>query len=183
MGDQYAIIRTKKLKDKAKVTAAANHNLRHGNFNHNVDLTRSRKNVVLLDKLLAKNGVEFRQKLEKRYDDLGVKVRTNNVLAMEFLLTASPKFFEQMTEPDVRQWLEAQKEFAKTEFGENLLFMVAHLDERTPHLHCVLSTDQTTTKKYKNRYGECEKTTTTLNARRFGRSYLKGLANKICPVQ
>lgn len=178
MGRQFAIIRTKKLKDKAKVTAAANHNLRYGKFNHNVDLGKTKNNIILLDKIKATSGVDFREKLERRYEGLNVKTRTNNVLAMEFLLTASPNFFDDMSEADVKQWIEAQKEFAKTEFGDNLVLMVAHLDERTPHIHCILATDHTTTKKYKNRYGECEKTTTTLNARRFDRNYLKELQTR-----
>lgn len=178
MGKQYAIIRTKKLKDRAKVTAAASHNLRTGKTNHNVDSEKSHMNMVLVDTLQAKSGKDFRAKLEAFYASKDAKIKANNVLAMEFVLTASPSYFEGMSQADIAQWIEVQKEFVAKEFGDNLLLLVAHLDEKTPHIHCFLSTNHTTTKKYKNRYGESEKTTTSLNAKRFDRNYLIGLQTR-----
>ena len=45
-------------------------------------------------------------------------------------------------------------------------------DESTDHIHVIISTEETKTQRFKNRYGEGEKKVTSLNAKRFDRTYL-----------
>ena len=94
---------------------------------------------------------------------------------MEFVLTASPEFFAKATQKEKERWVKTQVDFARKEFGKNLKLAVLHQDETTPHIHLVISTEITKVQKFKNRYGTCEKKVTSLNAKRFNRSYLKDL--------
>ena len=94
---------------------------------------------------------------------------------MEFVLTASPKFFAKATQKRKREMDKNTSRFCPKEFGKNLKLTVLHQDETTPHIHLVISTEITKVQKFKNRYGTCEKKVTSLNAKRFNRSYLKDL--------
>ena len=178
MKNNYAILRTKKLSDNTRITKSADHNLRTGFISKNVNTENTSKNIVLENAFGAVNGKDFTEKLEEYYKSKNVEKRKNNVLLMEFVLTASPEFFRNLSEEEKNKWLKKQKEFMQNEFGEAVKFAVAHLDEHTPHIHCFVSTEHTTTKKYKNRYGECEKTSTTLNAKRFDRDFLIDLQTR-----
>ena len=88
------------------------------------------------------------------------------------VLTASPEFFEGLKGAQLDHWVAAQLEFLQKEHGSRLRHVVFHQDEKTPHLHALISVEETKTLKYKNRYGEGEKIATTLNA--------KGLTERIC---
>jgi len=176
--NKYAILRTKKHSDNTRITKASDHNLRTGFITRNVNREKTSLNFVLKNDFGASSGKEFTAKLEEYYKSKNVEKRKNNVLLMEFVLTASPEFFTNLDEAEKKNWLEKQAEFLQSEFGDSVKLAIAHLDEKSPHIHCFCSTEHTTTKKYKNRYGTCEKTTTTLNAKRFDRSYLTGLQTR-----
>ncbi len=66
----------------------------------------------------------------------------------------------------------------KQEFGENVRLAVLHLDEKTPHLHFLVSTEHKTVKRYKNQKGEFFKETYSLNAKRFNPQFLRELHTK-----
>jgi len=57
------------------------------------------------------------------------------VLALEFLLSASPEFFDGKTQQEIMQWANTSTKWLKTELGtQNLVHVVMHQDEKTPHL-------------------------------------------------
>ena len=150
-------------------------------YNQNVDKSRSNQNEILIDKLCFQNANDdegYSGILEKYYQGAGAKQKDNSVKAMEFLLTASPEFFEKAKAKDIELWKKSQIEFAKKEFGDNLKFAVLHLDEKTPHLHLIVSVEEKKIVKFKNRYGSGEKEQVSLNARRFNREYLKSLQTR-----
>ena len=89
-----------------------------------------------------------------RYEALGAKERKNSVLAQEFIISASPEFFDGLSDEKVAIWAEHQLKFMKNEFGDNLQVAVLHLDEKTPHLHFLLSCEEKSLKRYKNQKGE-----------------------------
>jgi hypothetical protein len=64
------------------------------------------------------------------------------------------------------------------EFGRQLKFAVLHLDEKTPHLHFLVSSEMKSEKKYRNRHGECHKTTWSLNSEKINPDYLSDLQSK-----
>lgn len=173
----YAILRTKKIKDNNKFAQMCSHNLRDGkNPEENIDKSKSNQNEILIDEFDLQNVKEFggsySQKIDNYYDKLGVKQRSNSVKAMEFVLTASPEFFEKATAKQKEDWKKHQLDFVKKEFGKNVKLMVLHNDESNQHFHVTVSVEETKTVKFKNRHGAGEKTTTNLNARKFNRSYL-----------
>lgn len=173
----YAILRTKRIKDNNKFSQMCSHNLRDGkNPEENIDKSKSNQNEILIDEFDLENVKEFggsySQKIDDYYNKLGVKQRKNSVKCLEFVLTASPEFFQKATPKEKENWVKHQINFARKEFGKNLKLMVLHNDESNMHFHLAVSVEETKTVKFKNRYGEGEKTAVSLNAKRFNRSYL-----------
>lgn len=175
----YAILRTKRLKT---LSAACAHNFRT-KFAKNVDPSRTELNRTLFDPL----GLEQRskdpddgtydQRLVDYYEKKGAKIREDSCMALEFVLSASPKFFRE--NPDkLEEWIGVQMDFLKKEMGDRLQLVVLHMDEKTPHLQVFVSVEETKLHKYKNRYGQGEKLKTTLNADRFNPIYLQRLQDR-----
>lgn len=173
----FAILRTKRIKDNDAVGKAFSHNLRT-KFSNNVDKSKSNQNEILIDDLDFKNADSYSEVLNNYYRRLEAKEKNNSVKMLEMVLTASPDFFESATPGQKNEWKKAQIEFAKKEFGDNLKFAVMHNDEKTPHIHLMISIEEKKQIKFKNRYGSGEKTQVSLNARRFNREYLKDLQTR-----
>lgn len=67
--------------------------------------------------------------------------KSKNVVADELLFTATHKFFDNMSKEDIRKWADTCMEFVYKDLGytkEQVLHATVHLDEETPHLHCVV---------------------------------------------
>lgn len=202
----YCILRTKKIKSRADLTTVARHNFRLRS-ERNITQTRSVNNQVLYNPLnIDLNQADsFQKKLSKKYEDLGIEEKTNSVIAMEFMVTASPEYFfkdipgwsvalwerlkptspadklvieqfwSKVDKTRVDCYFKEQLEFFKKEFPEAVENMVVHYDEKSPHAHIIVNTAFKSVKKYKNRYGSGSKESYSLNAKRFDREYLKGL--------
>lgn len=69
--------------------------------------------------------------------------KSNSVLAMEVIMSASPSYFRpdeparagRYDQARVDAYVEATMGWAKKEFGKRLVSAVLHLDETTPHIH------------------------------------------------
>ena len=94
---------------------------------------------------------------------------------LEFMVSASPEFFETATPETIADWKKTQVEFLQEQFGTNLKLVMMHVDESSPHMHIFISTELKSEKKYKNQKGEFFKTTWSLNAKRFDPEFLVGL--------
>ena len=67
--------------------------------------------------------------------------RSKNVVADELLFTATNDFFKNMTREDIKDWADTCMEFVYQDLGykkEQILHATVHLDEKTPHVHCVV---------------------------------------------
>ena len=131
----YAIIRKRKHKSIASLESRENHTFRRIQT-PNADPAKLNKNKLLCGSLDYAKSIE--SELEK-YSAEGKNIRSNAVIAVEYLLTASPEFFDSgpKNERDERlkNWCESQIEFMKKEHGEkNIACMYLHLDEKTPHI-------------------------------------------------
>lgn len=175
----YCILRAEKVKSRQQITQAAEHNLRL-RFQPNIDAKRTPENQVLVNSLGASltDATDLQKKLTKYYQELGVKERADNVLMLEFIVSASPEFFEKKNAAEVKRWAEKQVEFMRREFGDQIKLAVLHLDEKTPHLHFMVGTEQKTTKRFKNRYGESTKEAWQLNAKRYNQIFLRDLHDR-----
>jgi 5S rRNA maturation endonuclease (ribonuclease M5) len=130
------VFRIEKLKSWSAVgsSGAHNHRLRE---TQNAD--PSKKNIEILGPPPGVTVVEFAK--EKLKD---TKIRSNAVLGVEVLLTASPEFFRpddpkkygHYDESKLKAWREVTEPWIKKKFP-HAVSVVLHLDEATPHYHII----------------------------------------------
>lgn len=173
------ILRTEKVKSRAQITQAAEHNFRL-RTQSNIDASRTHLNKILINTLDVDVTVanDLQNKLSDFYSNLGIKEKKDNVLMMEFVVSASPEFFTGKKMSQIEEWAKNQVDFFKNEFGDQVKIAVLHLDEKTPHLHFMIGTEVKSVKKYKNQKGECFKETWSLNAKRYNPEFLIGLHDR-----
>lgn len=131
----HSIIRTKKHKSIGSVKYRENHTYRRQET-PNADTAKIHKNKLLCGVENYADGLEI---FLQDYKQAGNNIRKNGVLVIEYLLTASPEFFDEGTKNErddrLKKWCEVQIEFMKKEHGDkNILCMYLHLDEKTPHI-------------------------------------------------
>lgn len=131
----HSIIRTKKHKSIGSVKYRENHTYRR-HETPNADPAKRNANKLLLGQ---ENYAEGLANFLQKYEQAGNHIRKDGVLAIEYLLTASPEFFAEGAKNDrderLKNWCEAQIDFMKREHGEkNILCMYLHLDEKTAHI-------------------------------------------------
>lgn len=179
MPHNYNILRTEKVKTRSQITQAAEHNFRL-RTQPNIDPKKSQLNKVLINSLDASTKIanDLQIKLTQYYNSLGVKEKDDNVLMLEFVVSASPEFYKGKKIGEIQDWANSQVEFFRKEFGEQVKLAILHLDEKSPHIHFMVSTEQKTVKRYKNRYGESHKETWSLNAKRYNPEFLSGLHDR-----
>jgi hypothetical protein len=73
----------------------------------------------------------------KEYID-GIKLRKNNVIARDLILTASPEFFKNATAVQKEQWVQQNIKWLERNFGSNCVYATLHVDERTPHISALV---------------------------------------------
>ena len=129
----YAILRFSK-RQAGGVASADRHNERKKaayKSNPNVDQSKSHMNYHLVQP----NGT-YKQMCSEIIRDAGCKVRSNSVVMVETLITASPEFLNRMNMEEQRQFFERALEFIGSRVGEqNIFSAVVHMDETTPHMH------------------------------------------------
>lgn len=131
----HAIIRTKKHKSVESLQSREAHTYRKRET-PNADPERKSKNKLLFGRADYAN---FCAEKLKNYEQAGNKIRKDGVLAIEYLLTASPEFFTSgplhERQDRLKKWCDAQVDFLKKKHGEeNILNIFLHLDEKTPHI-------------------------------------------------
>ena len=134
----FAILRTAKLKTQSAIRGCVAHNERERNT-LNADSERECKQLVSHDGDIYETVI-------KHIENNGAKYRKNSVLAQEVFLSASPEYFR----PDdptrygywdndrLNAWSEKTQKWLKNQFSNHIVSMQLHLDEATPHIHCVV---------------------------------------------
>lgn len=142
----YAIIRVEKHSSLGTI-AGIGHHLDRTRETPNADSQRAHLNRTWSDGRWVEWGDESRlpgahlEAFKDRLADFehrGGKIQANAVIALEVLLSASPNAFK---EPgfDFEGWLKAQHSYVAKRFGQNnIVSMVLHLDEETPHVHALV---------------------------------------------
>lgn len=131
----FAIYRHSKLKSMGLVHASAQHMTRERET-PNADPARLDQNRVLI------GGDDPAADVEALVPALGAKGqdgkvlrRSNSVLAIEVLLTASPEWWSEASPEQQQDWLDRSTEWLVQEYGrDNIAHLRLHADERTPHL-------------------------------------------------
>lgn len=142
----YAIIRVEKHSTLGTI-AGIGHHLDRTRETPNAAPERAHLNRTWSDGRWVEWGDEPRQPgshlraFQERLADFqqrGGKIQANAVIALEVLLSASPEAFR-APGFDFEGWLAAQAEYVAKRFGErNIVSVVLHLDEETPHVHAIV---------------------------------------------
>jgi hypothetical protein len=131
----YAIYRHSKHKTFGTVTASSRHMTREATT-PNADPARADQNRILIGGPdPAADVADLVPALDARDQDGKKRRRTNSVVALEVLLTASPEWWSEATPDQQQEWLDASTAWLVDEYGrENIAHLRLHADERTPHL-------------------------------------------------
>ena len=155
----YAIFRSEPIYTLNDLAQIGSHNKREKkayNSNPNIKIELSKNNIELVP--LTEKYVKVFYNLTKDYKkehDERMKTeredrkktfnqmlnKSKNVVADELLFTATHKFFDNMTIDDIKNWADTCMEFVYEDLGytkKQVLHATVHLDEETPHLHCVV---------------------------------------------
>jgi hypothetical protein len=124
----YAILRTQKLKSGIAVRRSLTHAFREQET-PNADQSRTPDNTHI-----GAGSVD--QALERFNERLPDKVRKNAVLAVEYLITASPEDMKGKTREEQDAYFRDGLDWLKRRHGaENVIYAGIHRDETTPHLY------------------------------------------------
>ena len=96
-------------------------------------------------------------------------------MAQEFIISASPEFFDGLSDEKVAIWAEHQLKFMKKEFGDNLQVAVLHLTRKRHTCIFCYRARKKSLKRYKNQKGEFFREEYSLNAKRWGPDFLRDL--------
>jgi hypothetical protein len=136
-GNNYAVLRVEKIKTFSALAAMQNH-WNRATPTPNVDPKKTKLNKYY------HGNANIVKSVRAKLDEKGIiKFRQNGVLALEFILTFSHEFlYDEETgkllpsaKENYRKWLIAAVNWAKTTYGERLISLENHLDEKTPHIH------------------------------------------------
>ena len=133
MKAQYGILRFKKYKGPA-ISPIEAHNERTKEqyaSNPDIDTSRSRYNLHLVQP----QG-KYREEADRMIAAAHCRVRKDSVRVVEALVTASPEFFKDKTNREIRAYFAYALKFLEDrQRPDTFLSAVVHMDEKTPHLH------------------------------------------------
>ena len=123
----YAIMRAKKLASMGSVAASMQHCYRERET-HNADQERTPDN----QHLVAKSTDEAMGKLRALLPE---KRRKDAVLAVEYVMTASPEWFAKATPEQEKAFFQQSLQWLADKYGADRIVTASiHRDETTPHL-------------------------------------------------
>ena len=159
MNLNYAIFRCEPIYTINDLAQIGSHNKREKkayNSNPDIKLELTKNNIELkpLTEKYVKGFYNITKDYKKEHDER-MKVmredrkktfkqmldRSNNVIADELMFTATNDFFKNMIRDDIKKWADTCMEFVYKDLGykkEQVLHATVHLDEKTPHVHCVV---------------------------------------------
>lgn len=99
-------------------------------YNNRVNREQSELNLPLIQ------SDNWTQDIRAEIERAGARTRSNSVIALDTLYTASPTFFEGKTQKQTEDFFRDCLQFHQRQFG-HIVSAVIHYDETTPHLHVV----------------------------------------------
>ena len=126
----FCIMRTEKRK-RTDLGGIQRENTRTATeYNNKVTPGMDIFNVVL------KESSNWLQDINSEIQAAGAKPRSNSVLALDTIYTASPEFFQGKTNQQNDDFVKDCLQFHENHFG-HIISAVIHYDETTPHLHII----------------------------------------------
>ena len=159
MNLNYAIFRSEPIMTIPDLAQIGSHNKREKKAyqsNPDIDISKSENNIELvpLNTKYTKGFDELTKEYKKEHEERMKTERTDrikkyhemlnsskNCVADELMFTATHNFFDGMSREQIRDWANTCMEFVYKDLGykkEQILHATVHLDEKTPHVHCVV---------------------------------------------
>jgi len=155
----YGIFRSEPIYTINDLAQIGSHNKRDKKAyksNPNIKLELTKNNIELVPlaekyvkgfKLLVKDYVKEhnermkteRPERKKTFNEMLNK--SKSVVADELMFTATQKFFDNMSKDEIMRWADTCMDFVYNDLGykkEQILHATIHMDELTPHIHCVV---------------------------------------------
>ena len=127
-GMGFAILRTQKLKSPVAVRRSMKHAFR-AQETPNADMARTPENTHIGAQSVDEGMAAFNAALPEKY-------RKNAVLAVEYLVTASPEAMNAMDRAGQDAYFADALDWLKEKHGvENVVYAGIHRDESTPHMY------------------------------------------------
>ena len=155
----YAIFRVEpiqKLKDLGQIGAHNQRQKEAYKSNPDIDISRSKDNIeiVPLSEKYIKGFYNITKDYKEEHDKRQLTQReerkksfsqmvddSKSVVADELLFTSDTEFFKGMSKNKLMKWANTCMDFVYEDLGytkDQILHSTIHLDEKTPHLHCVV---------------------------------------------
>ena len=155
----YAIFRCKSINTLADLSHIGSHNKREKeSYKSNPDIRKedSINNIELVkcNKKYMEKFYEITKEYRKEHDEKMKTIRqdrykdfdqmiddSKSCVADEMIFTSGPEFFKDMSKEEILRWANGCMEFIYKDLGytkEQVIQSVLHLDEKTPHIHCVV---------------------------------------------
>lgn len=126
----FCIMRTEKRK-KSDLSGIQKENTRTATeYNNKVAPGMDIFNVTL------KESNDWLQDINREIQAAGAKARSNSVMALDTIYTASANFFQGKTNAENDKFFQDCLKFHENHFG-HIISAVVHYDETTPHLHVI----------------------------------------------
>lgn len=157
----FTVLRVKAMKND-DIGKCHTHNFKRDESN--IDSKKSHLNQCLVGTMDIKHDAEVAL---KKYP---LASKRTTYIAAEFILSASPEFFDSIS-PNWRNgkystkfedWKKANMDWLMDKYGDGLVSLNLHLDEQTPHFHALIV--PVCTYEMRNQYGT--KPVTKINFRR-----------------
>lgn len=126
----FYVMRIEKRKKQDISGIQRENNRTAAEYNNKVNTTQSGLNVPLIQ------SNNWTQDIRAEIKRAGARTRSNSVIALDTLYTASPSFFEGKTREQTEDFFRDCLQFHQQQFG-HIISAVIHYDETTPHLHIV----------------------------------------------
>ena len=159
MSLNYGIFRSQPIMTINDLAQIGSHNKREKKAyksNPNIKLELTKNNIELVPltekyvkgfKLLVKDYEKEhnermkteRPERKKTFNEMLNK--SKSVVTDELMFTATHKFFDNMSKDEIMKWADTCMDFVYNDLGykkEQVLHATLHLDELTPHIHCVV---------------------------------------------
>ena len=155
----YAIFRCAGIKTLSDLSQIGPHNQRTKDYyqsNPDIRTKDSINNIELIkcDKKYGEKFLEITKDYKKEHDERMKNIRSDryksfekmvsdskSVVADEMIFTSDNELFKDMTREELLRWANESMNFVYEELGyikEQIIHATLHLDEATPHIHCVV---------------------------------------------
>ena len=130
---QHAILRFEKHKGNPARPLEAHHERQKEQYasNPDIDTSRSKYNFHIV-----KPEGRYYHFIQSRIEQAGCRTRKDSTRFVDTLVTASPEFFKDKTNREIRAYFAYALKFLEgRQHPDTFLSAVVHMDEKTPHLH------------------------------------------------